>query len=93
MNKDKCSSGAFMAGIAAGAIIGAGLALLYAPQSGEETRKQIKKKAEEVKNKAIEAKKETLAKMEKMKATAKERAEDVKKRARRAAREFKKEEK
>jgi gas vesicle protein len=36
----------------AGAIIGAGVALLYAPQSGKETRKLLGKKAKALKDKA-----------------------------------------
>lgn len=37
---------------AVGALIGAGVALLYAPQSGKETRKLITKKAKLLKDKA-----------------------------------------
>jgi gas vesicle protein len=39
----------------AGAAVGAGVALLYAPQSGEETRKYLRKKAEEAKEKVVDA--------------------------------------
>lgn len=41
--------------LATGAVVGAGLALLYAPQSGEKTRKQLKKEAKNAK-KALEDK-------------------------------------
>ena len=37
-----------------GAAVGAGVALLYAPQDGATTRKQIGEKASEVKDKAVE---------------------------------------
>ena len=37
--------------LGAGLLLGAIIALLYAPQSGQETRKQIIDKAEEVKHK------------------------------------------
>ena len=37
---------------AVGALIGAGIALLYAPQSGKETRKLLAKKAKQLKEKA-----------------------------------------
>ncbi|HEX7566400.1 MAG TPA: YtxH domain-containing protein [Bradyrhizobium sp.] len=37
---------------AVGALIGAGIALLYAPQSGKETRKLLVKKAKQLKGKA-----------------------------------------
>ncbi len=35
----------FAAGLLLGALIGAGVALLFAPQSGEDTRRLIRKKA------------------------------------------------
>ncbi len=35
----------FLAGLAIGALVGAGLALLFAPQSGEETRHAVSRKA------------------------------------------------
>ena len=35
----------FLAGLAIGALVGAGVALLFAPQSGEETRRQVSRKA------------------------------------------------
>ena len=37
---------------AVGALIGAGIALLYAPQSGKETRKLLAKKAKQLRDKA-----------------------------------------
>ena len=40
---------------AVGALIGAGIALLYAPQSGKETRKLIARKARLLKEKAHES--------------------------------------
>jgi len=39
----------------AGAAIGAGVALLYAPQSGEHTRKYLRKKAEKAREKVVGA--------------------------------------
>jgi len=39
----------------AGAAVGAGVALLYAPQSGEKTRGFLLKKAEEARDKVVEA--------------------------------------
>jgi len=89
MNKSTCSPGSFLTGLVAGALVGAGIALLYAPQSGEETRKQLKKKADEVKDKAEKAKEDALVKMEEMKETAQQKAADIKKRAKKAAKEFK----
>ena len=46
--------GAWAAGILAGAVIGAGLGLLYAPQSGRKTRREIQKQALEMKDRADE---------------------------------------
>jgi gas vesicle protein len=44
--------GSILIAFAAGAIVGAGIALLYAPQSGEETRRMLADKAEELKRNA-----------------------------------------
>lgn len=44
----------FVTGLVLGSAIGAGAALLNAPQSGKKTRKQIQKKAAEVQNMAEE---------------------------------------
>lgn len=49
--------GGFLAGVVIGAIIGAAIALLYAPETGEKTRKLITKKAKELKEKGLEASK------------------------------------
>jgi|WetSurSiteA1Bulk_404760.scaffolds.fasta_scaffold490675_1 gas vesicle protein len=38
----------FLAGAVLGGVIGAGVALLFAPQSGKETRKMIKEKVKDV---------------------------------------------
>ena len=35
----------FLAGLAIGALVGAGVALLFAPQSGEETRRTVARRA------------------------------------------------
>jgi gas vesicle protein len=45
------SSGSVLMSFLLGGIVGAGLALLLAPQSGEETRKKIKEFADDVKDK------------------------------------------
>jgi len=41
-------AGTFLAGLAIGALIGAGVALLFAPQSGEETRHDVSRRAKRV---------------------------------------------
>jgi gas vesicle protein len=48
------SLSSFMAGLLAGAVVGGAVALLYAPQSGKETRDQIKRKFEDL-EKELEA--------------------------------------
>lgn len=53
---------AFMAGV----VIGAGVALLYAPQTGKETRRMLAKKADELKNEAEEIMEDTLDKSKKI---------------------------
>jgi len=47
--------GGFLAAFAIGAVAGAAIALLYAPRSGEETRKLIAEKGGELKGKAADA--------------------------------------
>jgi gas vesicle protein len=52
---DQSSGGAeFFAGLVIGGLVGAALALLLAPQSGEETRAQIRDKSLEYKDRAEE---------------------------------------
>jgi gas vesicle protein len=47
--------GSFVAGFLIGGLIGAGVALLLAPQSGEETREMLRERGIELKNRAEEA--------------------------------------
>jgi gas vesicle protein len=42
------------AGVLGGAVVGVGLALLFAPQSGRKTRREIQKRADEIKARADE---------------------------------------
>ncbi|MGB9639277.1 MAG: YtxH domain-containing protein [Anaerolineales bacterium] len=56
---------AFLAGLIFGGLIGAAVALLYAPQSGEETRTIIREKSIELKDKAVDTAEDTRAKAEK----------------------------
>ncbi len=44
--------GGFLAAFTIGALVGAGIALLYAPQSGEETRRLLAAKGQELKGMA-----------------------------------------
>lgn len=87
---NKCNgAGSFLTGVILGALVGAGVALLYAPQTGEETRKQLKVKADEAKKKALAMKKEAMEKMEKVKGEAAEKVDELKGKAQRAAKELK----
>ena len=45
----------FLTGLIVGAVIGAAVAFLYAPQSGSETRRMVKEKASSIKEKASKA--------------------------------------
>ena len=56
--------GAFFAGFLVGGLIGAGAALLLAPQSGAETREQIREKSIELRDKAEDSLEEARAKVE-----------------------------
>lgn len=60
---EKDSSGGFGAFVL-GALVGAGVALLLAPQSGEETQKQIKRRAEDLRNDAEDRLKAASAELE-----------------------------
>ena len=60
------SSGAVAFAFLAGAIIGVGAALLLAPQSGAETRKILKKYAEEAEGEVLERAKEAKVALDKV---------------------------
>lgn len=66
--------GMFLAGAAVGALVGAGVALLYAPHSGRRTRGKIRRKAEDLAEQAEE-------KVEDAREDARRTAEDVRRRA------------
>jgi gas vesicle protein len=53
MNRE--TSSGFVSGLFIGAVVGAAVALLYAPQPGAETRRMVKEKALGVKEKAAKA--------------------------------------
>lgn len=54
-----------IAAFAVGGLVGAGIALLMAPQSGQETRSQIRDKGIAIKDKAVGTAEETKARAEK----------------------------
>jgi gas vesicle protein len=69
--------GSFLAGFVIGGLIGAGVALLLAPQSGEETRELIKDKSIELRDRAYETADETRAKAEQLAQQARDRAAEI----------------
>ena len=54
MKDEGFGSGSLLLSFLLGGVVGAGLALLVAPQSGEETRKKIKELADDIKDKTNE---------------------------------------
>ena len=52
MSNERCGSGGIFLAFLAGGLIGAGLALLYAPAAGSDTRKKISDVAEDFKKKS-----------------------------------------
>ena len=80
--------GAFLVGFIVGGLTGAVVALLFAPQSGEETRALIKDKSIELRDKAQVSAEEALARAEELAADARRRAEELTKEARARATEL-----
>lgn len=80
--------GAFLVGLVVGGVTGAVVALLFAPQSGEETRTLIKDKAIELRDKAGETYDTTRAKAEEVANEAVKRAEALLKEAKSTAAEL-----
>ena len=54
-NENSNQAGGIMAAFAVGALVGAGIALLYAPQSGQKTRDLLARRADELRYKAADA--------------------------------------
>lgn len=79
---DSSKSAAGFFGFLTGAVIGAGLALLFAPQTGAETRKQIKdvsdKVADDVKENYDKISKEAKKSIEQVKTAAEKAMDNVK---------------
>lgn len=71
--------GAFLAGFLIGGMVGAAVALLSAPQSGEDTRKYISDKSIELRNTAVEQAEIARQRAEAAAAEARTKAEEVSK--------------
>ncbi|RJP55027.1 MAG: YtxH domain-containing protein [Anaerolineaceae bacterium] len=74
---DRDEFGAFLVGFIVGGLTGAVVSLLFAPQSGEETRALIKDKSIELRDKASASAEEALAKAEAAAAEARARADEL----------------
>ncbi len=66
MSENDDNFGSFLAGFLVGGIIGGVAALLFAPQTGEETRKQVKEKSIELGNKVAKYADEVVTQTEKV---------------------------
>jgi len=79
---DRDEFGAFLVGFIVGGLTGAVVALLFAPQSGEETRALIKDKSIELRDRASQTAEEALARAEAAAAEARARADELAKQLR-----------
>lgn len=84
---DRDEFGAFLVGFIVGGLTGAVVALLFAPQSGEETRALIKDKSIELRDKAQHTAEEVLARAEATAAEARARADELAKQLRERSKE------
>jgi gas vesicle protein len=85
---DRDEFGAFLVGFVVGGLTGAVVALLFAPQTGEETRALIKDKSIELRDKAQLTAEEAYARAEQAAKDARARAEELAHEARARAEEF-----
>jgi len=74
---DRDEFGAFLVGFVVGGLTGAVVALLFAPQTGEETRALIKDKSIELRDKAQLTAEEAYARAEQAAKDARARAEEL----------------
>lgn len=74
---DRDEFGAFLVGFIVGGLSGAVVALLFAPQTGEETRALIKDKSIELRDRAQQTAEEALARAEAAAAEARARADEL----------------
>jgi gas vesicle protein len=79
---DRDEFGAFLVGFVVGGLAGAVVALLFAPQSGDETRALIKDRSIELRDKATEKAEEAMHRAEAAAEEARARAEEITKEAR-----------
>jgi gas vesicle protein len=77
MAKDSDDIGAFLTGVVVGGLVGAAVALILAPQSGAETREQIRQKGIELRAQGEETLADARANVENVAAEARVRAEKL----------------
>src|SRR5512142_1124651 len=82
MASDSDEFGSFLVGFIIGGLTGAVVSLLFAPQSGEETRALIRDKSIELRDRAADTAEEALARAEAAAAEARTRADELAKEAR-----------
>jgi gas vesicle protein len=87
----KDESLAFIGGFVIGGLVGAAVALILAPQSGAETRAQIREKGIELKDRAEDITEDTRRRVEEVSAETKKRTEDLRTSFQKALDETKKE--
>ncbi len=80
--------GAFLSGFVIGGLVGAAVALILAPQSGEETRAQIRQKSIEIRDRAEDTVEDARKRAEETAAVARKRAEELARDAREKATEL-----
>jgi gas vesicle protein len=85
---DRDEFGAFLVGFVVGGLTGAVVALLFAPQSGEETRALIKDKSIELRDRATHSAEDLIARAEATAAEYRARADELTKMAREKTAEF-----
>jgi len=74
-------TGAFLAGFIIGGLVGAATALILAPQSGEQTRSQIREKGIELRDRAGEVAEDARQRAEEAAVEARKRADELERRA------------
>lgn len=82
MSNNDSDFGAFLSGLVIGGLVGAAVALLLAPQSGEETRTVIVEKSIELKDRAMEQAEGARTKVGEVAGAARERVTDAAEQAR-----------
>ena len=76
-NNSGSEFGAFFAGVIIGGLVGAATALLLAPQSGEETRRQLTKSSVDIRDRAQDSLEDARERAEATIADARRRAERI----------------